>query len=56
MNDFPKQRLIELGHDPAHLGMLGQALNSCQNFTEEESAYLGNALFRVPVLYVPEVF
>ena len=55
MNEFPQRVLTELRHDSAHLGVFGQAFNPRQDFKEEARTSLGNALFQVPVLNVPEV-
>ena len=56
MNEFPQTYPIELGHNPSHLRVLAQVLDSLKNFTEEPGTDRGYSLFRVPGLNALKVF
>lgn len=48
MDEFAQERLVELGYDPAHLGMVTQRFDPSDDFLDEPIADVGHPNFYVP--------
>lgn len=55
MDEFPQHGLIELGHQPTHVGMIGQRLDALEDCLQQFLANLGYSLFRVLDAYVYKI-
>ena len=55
MNEFAQEGLIEFGHYPAHIRMVGQGLDAPEHFLCQPRPNAGHPLLRVPGLHLLEI-
>lgn len=55
MDEFPQEGLIEFGHYPTHVWMIGQGFDTLEYFIHQSCTNLGGSLLHVPSLYLLKI-